>query len=187
MPTASQPWPRGGSRLNAALALACLCLAVVLPALTLYGLLTTSAEAWLAGLGVRPAAGAAQTAWPIAPWQRGLATAVGMLPVGAVAYGLLRACLCLRGFGRGEGLSLHTVRHLRGLAAGMLAAAAAACLSVPLISVLLTMAAPAGRHMVTLQVGSNELLLLLFAGIVWQIAHVMTQAVELAEDHAQII
>jgi len=69
----------------------------------------------------------------------------------------------------------------------MFAAAAAACLSVPLISVLLTMAAPAGQHMVKMQVGSNELLLLLFAGIVWQIARVMTQAVELAEDHAQII
>jgi hypothetical protein len=29
--------------------------------------------------------------------------------------------------------------------------------------------------------------MLLFAGIVWQVSHVMTHAAELAEEHAQIV
>jgi hypothetical protein len=38
-----------------------------------------------------------------------------------------------------------------------------------------------------LTIGSSELLMLLFAGMVWQIAHVMTQAAALADEHAQIV
>jgi hypothetical protein len=112
---------------------------------------------------------------------------VGMLPVGGVAYGLLRARQCFRGFVRGESFSLGTVRHLRGLAVGMLVSAVAGLSSPALISVLLTLDAPAGQHALSVRVGSSEILMLLFAGVVWQIAHVMTQAVALAEEHAQIV
>jgi len=164
----------------ALLATTCLALAIALPVLTLYGLCTTSAEVWLARLGLKPGL-------PIALWQSGLAAGVGMLPVCAMAYGLLRARLCFLGFVRGETFSLGTVRHLRGFAAGLVSSAVAGLLSPALTSVLLTLQAPAGQRSLVLGVGSNEILMLLFAGIVWQIAHVMTQAVELADEHAQIV
>jgi len=179
--------PPIGHGLNNLLALACLVLALVLPALTLYGLCSTPAEAWLAGLGVKPPPAADLSGWHIAPWQSGLAMLVGMLPVCGVAYGLLRARRCFLGFVRGETFSRGTVQHLRGLAAGIFASAIAGLLSPPLISVLLTLGAPAGKRALSLGVSSNEVLMLLFAGIVWQIAHVMTQAVELADEHAQIV
>jgi hypothetical protein len=179
--------PPIGQRLNALLALACLALALALPALTLYGLCTTPAEAWLAGLGVKSPPAADLSGWHIAPWQSGLAMLVGMLPVCGVAYGLLRARRCFLGFVRGETFSLGTVQHLRGLAAGIFASAIAGLLAPPLISVLLTLGRLRASAHSALGVSSNEVLMLLFAGIVWQIAHVMTQAVELADEHAQIV
>jgi len=179
--------PPGGHRISAFLAVACLALAIAIPAFALYGLCTTPPEVWLERLGVKSSSPAGELGFQIAPWQSGLATLIGMLAVCAMAYGLLRARLCFLGFVRGEAFSLGTVRHLRGFAIGMFASALAGLLSPPLISVLLTLGAPAGHRSLTLGLGANEVLMLLFAGIVWQIAHVMTRAVELADEHAQIV
>jgi hypothetical protein len=123
----------------------------------------------------------------IAGWQSGLAVLAGMLPACAMAYGLFRARLCFLGFARGETFSLGTVRHLRGFAVGMFAAALGGLVSSPLVSMLLTLGAPPGKRSLGLTIGSSELLMLLFAGMVWQIAHVMTQAAALADEHAQIV
>lgn len=174
-------------RLNNWLALACLALALALPALTLYGLCTTPPEIWLDRLGDRSSPATGQRGFQIAPWQIGFAALIGMLPVCAMAYGLFRARLCFLGFVRGDTFSLGTVQHLRGFAVGMFAAAVAGLLSPALISMLLTLGAPPGQRALSLGIGSSEVLTLLFAGIVWQIARVMTQAVELADEHAQIV
>jgi uncharacterized membrane protein YhdT len=170
--------------INVWLAFACLALAIALPALTLYGLCTTPSEIWLERLGIKPPG---QPAFQIALWQSGVAALIGMLPVSAMAYSLFRARLCFLGFARGDTFCLGTVQHLRGFAVGMFAAAVAGLLSPVLISLLLTLGAPAGQRTLSLGIGSNELLMLLFAGIVWQIARVMMQAVELADEHAQIV
>ena len=174
-------------QLNTLLAVACLALAIALPVLTLYGLCTTSPQIWLERLGVRSTVLGGEPGLQIAWWQSGLAALIGMLPVCAMAYGLLRARLCFLGFMRGETFSVGTVRHLRGFALGMFAAAVAGLLSPALVSVLLTLGAPPGKRALSLGIGSDDLLMLLFAGIVWQIARVMTQAVELADEHAQIV
>jgi len=52
---------------------------------------------------------------------------------------------------------------------------------------VLTSAVPAGPRALSLSLGSNELLTLLFAGMVWQIAAVMARAVALAEENAQFV
>ena len=187
MKSSTSPTPPGSQRINAFLAVACLALAIALPALTLYGLCTTPSEIWLARLGVEPISPAGQPGFKIAWWQSGLATLIGVLPVCSMGYGLLRARLCFLGLARGEAFSLGTVRHLRGFAIGIFASAVAGLLSPVLISVLLTLGAPAGRRALALGLGSSEVWMLLFAGIVWQIAHVMTRAVELADEHAQIV
>jgi hypothetical protein len=183
-PSAISP---AGARLNALLALACLAMVMAIPALTLYGLCTTPPEIWLARLGGTSAFPAGQPGLQIAGWQSGLAVLAGMLPACAMAYGLFRARLCFLGFARGETFSLGTVRHLRGFAVGMFAAALGGLVSSPLVSMLLTLGAPPGKRSLGLTIGSSELLMLLFAGMVWQIAHVMTQAAALADEHAQIV
>ena len=89
-------------------------------------------------------------------------------------------------FARGEVFSLATVRHLRGFAAGLLLASCAGVVVPTLIVLMLTLEAAGGR-VLTVSLASQQLLMLLFSGIVWQMGHAMTRAVELAEDNAQII
>lgn len=179
--------PHTGQGLSRLLALACLALALVLPAAALYGLWAASPQSLLAQVGVRIPAVDGPAALPMATWRIALAVVVGMLPVCGMAYGLLRARQCFQGFVRGEVFSLGAVRHLRGFAGGLLASSVAGLLAPTLLSVLLTLGAPAGGHSLAVALGAQHLLMLLFAGIVWQIAHAMTRAVEMADDHAQII
>ena len=154
----------GGTRLSQTLAYSCLALALVVPLATLYGL-------WAAPAG--------SPGW--------LFTVVGMLPVCGLAYGLLHARRCFQGFVRGETFTQSTVHHLRGFAAGVMLAAVAGLVLPTLRSLLLAASAPAGSRALVLEFSSDHLLLLLFAGIVWQIAHVMAQAAALADEHAQIV
>ena len=187
MTNIQNPASNGNQRLSRILAWACLSLAVLLPVAALGGLLQTAPVDMLGQMGIRLPSAAGPEALPIATWQYVLAVCIGMLPVGAVAYALLRARQCFSGFVRGETFSLATVRHLRGFAAGLLVSSIAGLLAPTAVVWLLTLDAPTGGRVLTVSLGSQQLLMLLFSGIVWQMGHAMTRAVELAEDNAQII
>lgn len=187
MPNIAPVFRSSPDRLNQALAWACLALAIVLPLATFYGLWAASPETLLAQAGVQSPPGAGAQALFVAPWQRVLAVLIALLPVAGVAYGLVRASQCFAGFVRGAVFSLGAVQHLRGLAGGLLVAGLAGLLAPTLLGLLLTWGAPAGQHAVAVSLGSQQLLMLLFAGIVWQIAHVMASAREIADDNAQIV
>ncbi len=177
----------GQPGLSRILAWACLGLAVALPLATLGGVLQISPVDMLVQMGIRLPSGASLESLPIAAWQHGLAVCISLLPVGAVAYALWRAYQCFSGFARGDVFSLATVQHLRGFAAGLLVASGAGVAVPTLIVLLLTLDAPAGGRVLTISLGSQQLLMLLFSGIVWQMGQTMTRAVEIAEDNAQII
>lgn len=177
----------GPSTWSSVLAWACLALAAVLPVATLVGMLQISPAEMLTQMGIHAPSGANPGSLPVAAWQQGLALCIGLLPVGAVAYALWRAHQCFRGFAAGAVFELATVRHLRGFAAGLLVSSMAGLLAPTVMGLVLTLQAPAGGRVLAFSLGSQQLLMLLFAGIVWQIGHVMTRAVELAEDNAQII
>lgn len=161
-------YPSPNPRLSALLAHICLMLSTVLPLATLYGLWTAPPVA-------------------VSHWLAAGTLAIAMLPVCSMAYGLLRARQCFQGFVRGDIFHVSTAQHLRGFAAGMLVAAVAGLLVTPWIGLLQTWNAPVGSHAFAVEFSSQHLLLLLFAGIVWQIAHGMAQAAALADDHAQIV
>ena len=182
--TVSPGHRHGLSRL---LAGACLALAVLLPVATLIGSLHASPVDRLVQLGIRLPSGGDLQSLPIAAWQHALALVIGLLPVGAVSYALWRACQCFSGFVRGEVFSLATMRHLRGFGAGLLVSSVAGMLAPTGIVLLLTLGSRAGEHVLTFSLDSQQLMMLLFSGIVWQMGHAMTRAVELAEDNAQII
>jgi len=109
------------------------------------------------------------------------------VPVCCAAYGLVCAMRCFSGFSQAEYFSVRTVRYLRGFAAGVFASVVAGFLVSMLTSVLLTAGIPAGQRALAVSLGSNELLTLLFAGMVWQIAAVMAKAVAMAEENAQFV
>ncbi len=183
-----QNLPTGGSqRLSRLLAWTCLGLAVLLPVAALNSTMRATSVDMLVQMGIRLPSGADLESLPIATWQHALAVCISLLPVAAVAYALLRARQCFTGFVHGETFSLATVRHLRGFAAGLLVSSSAGLLAPTAIVWLLTLYAPAGGRVLTISLGAQQLLVLLFSGIVWQMGHAMTRAVELAEDNAQII
>ncbi len=173
-------------RLNSAFAWVCALLAVALPLAVFYQLVTTPTEGLLLRAGV--SLSTLQAAMlEVELWQRIFAVMLGMVPVCCASYGLVCAMRCFSGFSQSEYFSLRNVRYLRGFAAGVFASVVAGFLVSMAISVLLTLGAPAGQRALAMGLGSNELLTLLFAGMVWQISAVMAKAVALAEENAQFI
>ncbi len=169
------------------LAWACWALAVMLPMAALYSYGQLTPVDMLVQMGIRLPSGGSLQSLPVAVWQHVVAVAISLLPVIAVSYALWRAGQYFSGFVRGEIFRLTTVRHLRGFAAGLLVSSSAGLVAPTAIVWLLTMGAPAGGRVLTVSLGSQQLLMLLFSGIVWQMGHAMTRAVEIAEDNAQII
>lgn len=173
-------------RLNSAFAWVCAVLAVALPLAVLYQLVTTPTEGLLLRSGV--SLSTVQAAMlEVELWQRILVVGLGMVPVCCASYGLVCAMRCFSGFSQSEYFSLRNVRCLRGFAAGIFASVVAGFFVSMAISVVLTLGAPAGQRALAMGLGSNELITLLFAGMVWQISAVMAKAVALAEENAQFI
>jgi hypothetical protein len=172
--------------ISSVLAWACALLAMALPLAVAYHLLSTPVESLLLRAGVLLSA--SQTAaLDITVGQKSLAALLGVLPVCCASYGLICAMRCFSGFSQAEYFSVRTVKYLRGFAAGIFASVVAGAVSATLITVVLTSGAPAGQRALSVGLGSNELLTLLFAGMVWQIAAVMARAVALAEENAQFV
>lgn len=168
--------------LNTALSTTCALLIVTLPAVTLF-IVVFSFEVFTAGLGLSPE----QSAAPVTFIQRVAIAAVALLPVAFIVYALTCAWRCFRSFARGEYLSLAVVRNLRRFAAGMFLSTVAALVTTPVLTLLVTLGAGPDGHTVSVNFGSTQALTLLFAGIVWQVAAVMTRAVAVAEENSQFV
>ena len=162
------------------LSLVCLILALSLPVWTACALWALPTDGWFARVGIA-------ASLSISTWQRGLSMALALLPVAAMAYGLIRARQCLQGFLRQEIFTPSTVRHLRGFASAIFASACLGLVMPAPISLVLTWEAPSGHRALSLAVNASDLLMALVAGIIWLIATVFSRAVDLADDHAQIV
>ncbi|HEX6993614.1 MAG TPA: DUF2975 domain-containing protein [Gammaproteobacteria bacterium] len=174
---------RPAKRLSAALSALCLAFAVVLPVLSL-ALLALEPELLTEGLGL-PASSADSAASTFSAIQRVLIVVIGFVPIAFMTYALVCAHRCFKSFARGDYFTLRVVRSLRGLAAGIALWTIAGGLTQPLLGVLLTLAEE--ELSVSVSFGTSGLFTLLFAGIVWQIADIMTKAVALAEENAQFV
>lgn len=177
----------GSARVSAGLASGCLLLAILLPVAVMYYLSAATPQVLAEKLGVAAAFQHQADVAHLALWRRALVVAVGVLPVALISYGLLRARRCFLAFGRGEYFSLAAVHGLRGFAVGVFFSGLAGLLAPPLSSAALTLGVAGGRSSIALGVGSNDLSLMLFGGILWQIAAVLRKAERLAEENAQFI
>lgn len=176
-------------RLHSAAVLAWLCsaLAVVLPLASAWLVLLPWPQALLQALAqAAPSARIDVAALANPGLALGAAAALAMLPVLLMAWALLRASRCLRAFARGEHFTLGAVRELRAFAA-LVFAAGVACTLVPALALLLLSMQGPGPHALVLSFGSQHLFLLLFSAVTWQIAAVLSRAVALADEHAQIV
>lgn len=168
--------------LSVVLSLGCLVLAAILPAIAVY-IALFNPQMIIDNLHLQvPRAAASLSTFQ---WI-GVGT-LSTIPAFFQAWGLLSARRCFGGFARGEYFTLEVVRGLRGFAAGLFFWPVAAFLSRPLLTFLATLHADPGGHQVSIGIDSSQIFTLLFAGILWQIAGVMTRARRLAEENAQFV
>jgi hypothetical protein len=169
-------------RLSSVLGFGCLLLAVSMP-LFVIGIAWFTPETFLRGLNLATTL----TAASLSTYQRVVLVVLAIVPALFESYGLLCARRCFQSFAQREYFNLAVVRGLRGFAAGMFLGVIGALLAHPLSSFLLTLFAPAGKHTVTFGVDSEQLLRLLFAGILWQISAVVSRAISLAQENSQFV
>lgn len=123
----------------------------------------------------------------LALWQRALGAALTEVAALCMALGLWRARDCFKGFALGQLFTEQAVFGLRRFSVWMLRSALAALLGAPVLSVLLTFGNPPGTRMLAVGVGTDQLLLLFFAAVVWLMAAVIGQGRALAEENAAFL
>jgi len=170
--------------LSRALAAACVAVALLLPLGVALALWLMPVEALLQRLGL-PGMGVSGDA--LQPWQRHAGWLLGMVPASCAACGLWHARRCFLHFARGDYFAEAAIGSLRGFSVGMLAAAVAGIVVPSLASVVLSWELGPGRRQLAVAVSSNDLLLLLFAAVVWQIAVAMRRAAALAQENAAFV
>ncbi|CAM3979519.1 hypothetical protein [Paracidovorax anthurii] len=124
---------------------------------------------------------------PVLPWQVWAGVAVlAMAPVLVMGAALFWAGLGLLRIAAAQALSHALVLRLRRFAACTLAAAVLGTLCPALIGLVLS-GALGGPLRLSLALDSRDLVLLLFAGVTWQLAAVLDEATAIADEHAQIV
>lgn len=112
---------------------------------------------------------------------------LAMIPLGALAWGLLCAHHCFTAFARGEVFAPAPIRQLRLLAIAVAASALLKPFTGAALSVLLSMRGSAGVKTLAFNIGSDTLIALIFAGTVAVIAWVMSEALAIAEENQQFV
>jgi Protein of unknown function (DUF2975) len=176
----------GGHASSRALALVCLALAVLLPLGSLYYLSSHWPHALLAAMGDAALPNRDVSLSAATSTQLMLAAVMGMVPVALMSYAMMIAYRCFSGFARGEYFTRAVVQRLRSFARVMFGAALACIIVPPVIGLIVTLGGP-GKASLVVSLSSQHLVLLVFAGVVWQMANVMAKAVELAEENAQFV
>ena len=104
-----------------------------------------------------------------------------------LSFGLIRLAACFRGFAAGELFATTTIAGLRDFAAAMLFWSLAQPLFRMLGGLVLTWSAPPGERQLAVQLGSDTVLLGMFALSILIVSWVLTEASALSEENAQFI
>ena len=120
-------------------------------------------------------------------WQRFAGGLITEASLALLLIGLWQARKCFRLFAAGQIFTSETVVCLRRFAAWVAASVAAGMVGNAAISVLMTVLNRPGMRQLAVGVGSEQVFALLFAGMVWLMAAVMSQGQLLAEENASYI
>ena len=181
-PVAASHLPRI-RRISRRMVVVCQCLLVALPLALLWHWATAS-EAELAVRSNLPP-GAIQS--PLLLWQRLAGAAASAVPLGLMLLGVWQARQCFALFASGQVFTARATAYLRSLAGWVAWAALAAMLSAAVVSVLLTLGNPPGTRHLAVGLGSDHVLTLFFAALVWLIADVVGQGELLAHENEQFV
>ena len=171
-------------RLSGWLVLVCWALVVLLPVAWLWHW-TVADAAQLAQQARLPADGVIQLG--LATWQRVAAAAAHAVPMACVLLGVWQAKRCFAAFAQGQVFTAHATAHLRRFAGWIAAAALVAIVTVPVISVLLTLHNLPGTRQLVIALSSEHVFTLFFAALVWLMADIMGQGQALAEENERFV
>lgn len=170
-------------RTSAWLARACLVLVIVLPLLVVAYWFVADASMLAVRANLLPSA----IQKPLQDWQRVVGALLTMIPVVLMVRGLWEARMCFMQFAVGHVFTAQAVQRLRSFAAWISASSLGSILINPLLSVLLTLNnAPNTRHL-AIGIGTDQILSLLFATMVWVMASVIAQGQALAEENSSFV
>lgn len=175
--------PRRIRRLSQLLAISCLLLIVALPiGVAVYWALTDAAI-----LAVRANLPANAIQGSLLAWQRCVGALITEIPLALLMLGLWEARKCFKLFAVGQIFTAEAVLCLSRFAGWATAAVVAGIVAGTAISVLLTLNNPPGMRSLSVGIGSDQILMLLFSGMVWLMAAVIGQGQTLAEENATFI
>jgi Protein of unknown function (DUF2975) len=170
-------------RISGWLASTCLLLIVVLPLLVFY--YWAVADTGLLAVHANMLPSLIQA--PLQDWQRVAGALITCLPVALMMRGLWEARLCFKQFAAGQVFTAQAVRQLRSFAGWIMASSLASILIGPVMSVVLTFNNAAGNRHVAIGIGTDHVLTLLFAAVVWVMAAVIAQGQVLAEENSSFV
>ena len=170
-------------RLSQRLSVSCLLLIIALPILV--AVYWALADARTLAQGANMPFDAVKVS--LTTWQRLAGGLITEASLALLLIGLWEARKCFKLFSAGQIFTSETVFCLKHFAAWVSASVAAGMVGNTAISVLMTAFNPPGMRQLTVGVGSAQILTLLFAGVVWLMATVMSQGQRLAEENASYI
>lgn len=118
---------------------------------------------------------------------RVLACGISMVPLAALIYGLVNANRCFGALAAGQIFSIEAIGRLRVFAIAVAVSALLKPFAGAALSVVLSWSEAPGRKILVLNVGSDTLIALIFAGTVAVVAWVMTEAVVISEENQQFV
>lgn len=124
---------------------------------------------------------------PLAIWQRVIGALLSELPVVAFCVGLWQARQCLKTFAGGQIFSQLAVQYLQRFSMWMIVSALGSIVVGALLSVLLSFNNSPGNRHLSIGVSSDQLLLLFFAGLVWVMAGIISEALLVVEENKSFV
>lgn len=110
-----------------------------------------------------------------------------LLPVAGLSYALWQAGRCSREFAQRQAFQREAIEALGKCSWGMALAALSSLVLPSLLSLLLSWHMNTGPRSLVVSINSQALVLLAFAALVWQMAAVLRQGMQLAEENAQFV
>jgi hypothetical protein len=165
------------------LVLVCWALVVLLPLAWLWHWITDDA----AQLALQAQLPVGTIQLGLLPWQRAAAALVNAVPLACVLLGVWQVKQCFAAFAHGQIFTAHATAHLRRFAGWIAGAALAAIVTVPVMSVLLTLHNAPGSRQLILGLSSDHVFTLFFAAVVWLMADIMSQGQALAAENESFV
>jgi hypothetical protein len=165
------------------LATSCLILIMSLPIIVVVYWILADTSMLAAQANLKPAAIQGE----LSRSQRIVAGALTEIPLIMFMAGLWQVRRCFQQFSAGRFFSSTAVRSLSRFAGWTMASVITSVVTTSLISIVITLQNPSGARSLTVSFGSDQVLLLFFAGMVWVIASVIHQGQILAEENASFI